>query len=135
MPVALAVITLLLAAPVATASDLEDRGVPVRDDGVITRANLGPHEAWPLRIERGKFVCVGDAVFISDGETKYPLNGAAQALTRADPKGRRPLEDIWLADEKTLTDARASGVPVKMVRVDISPVLNRGVEWCRLRRP
>jgi len=82
LPVALAVITLLLAAPVATASDLEDRGVPVRDDGVITRANLGPHEAWPLRIERGKFVCVGDAVFISDGETKSPQRRGSGAHPR-----------------------------------------------------
>ena len=124
----------LLVPAVVAGGEFDDRGVPVGDDGVIARANLGPHEVWPLRIERGKFVCNADAVFIADGDTKYPLNGAAQALARADPTGRHPLEDIWLADEKTLADARASGVKVKMVRVDISPVLNRGVEWCRLRR-
>jgi len=98
---------------------------------VITRANLGPGEVWPLRIERGTFVCKGKAVFISDGSTAYPLNGSARALTRSEPEGRRPLEDIWLVDEKTLAGVKASGMKVKMIRHDISPVLNRGVDWCR----
>jgi hypothetical protein len=124
----------LLAPVVAMGGEFEDRGTPVGDDGVITRANIGPSEVWPLKIERGKVVCIGDAVFISDGTTAYPLNGDAQALTRKDSKGRRPLEDIWLVDEKTLADVKASGVKVKMIRVGISPVLNRAVEWCRLRR-
>ena len=57
----------------------------------------------------------------------------ARALGRKDPKGRRPLEDIWLVDEKALADLRASGVKVKMIRIDISPVLSRGVAWCRSR--
>lgn len=100
---------------------------------MITRANLGPSEVWPLKIERGTFVCKGKAVFISEGATAYPLNGLAQALTRRYPKQRRPLEDIWLVDEKALAGVKAAGVKVKMIRVDISPVLNRGVKWCRSR--
>ena len=127
-------LVLLLAPVVATAGELEDRGTPVGADGVITRANLGPGEVWPLRIDQGKLVCNGKAVFISDGSTAYPLNGPAQALTRRDPKGRHPLTDIWLVDDKTLADLKAAGVKVKMVRVDISPVLNRGVKWCRTRQ-
>lgn len=126
-------LVLVLAPVVATGGEFEDRGSPAGADGVITRANLGPGEVWPLHIERGTFLCKGKAVFISDGPTAYPLNGAAQALTRADPKGRRPLEDIWLVDEKTLAGTRASGVKVKMIRMDISPVLSRGVAWCRSR--
>src|SRR5262245_49524534 len=98
---------LLLGPVVARAGELQDRGTPADAEGVITRANLGPAEVWPLQIERAKFVCKGKAVFISDGATEYPLNGAAQALTRTDPKGRLPLEDIWLIDEKTLAGARA----------------------------
>ena len=131
---ALVWLVLLLAPVVATAGELEDRGTPVGADGVITRANLGPGEVWPLRIDRGTFVCKGKAVFISDGRTAYPLNGAAQGLMRKDPKDRRPLEEIWLVDEKALAGVRASGIKVKMIRVDISPVLTRGVEWCRRRR-
>jgi hypothetical protein len=131
---ALVWLVLVLMPVVARGGESEDRGSPVGADGVITRANLGPSEVWPLRIEQGKIVCNGQAVFISDGPIAYPLNGAAQALTRRDPKGRRPLEDIWLVDEKSLTGLKASGVKVKMIRVDISPVLDRGVKWCRSRR-
>jgi hypothetical protein len=112
----------------------EDRGTPVGADGVSTRAKLGPNEIWPLPIGQGKFVCNGKAVFISDGSTAYPLNGVAQALTRTNPKGRRPLEDTWLVDDKNLAGLKASGVKVKMIRVDISPVLDRGVQWCRNQR-
>jgi len=122
---------LVLAPAVATGGQLDDRGSAVGDDGVITRADLGTNEVWPLRIEQGKIVCNGKAVFIADGPTAYPLNGAAQALTRKDPKGRRPLEDIWLVDDKALAGVKASGGKVKMIRVDISPVLDRGVAWCR----
>jgi len=130
---ALVWLVLLLAPVVTAAGEFEDRGTPVGADGVITRANLGPGEVWPLRIDQGRLVCNGKAVFISDGQTAYPLNGPAQALTRRDPKGRHPLTDIWLVDEKTLADLKAAGVKVKMVRVDISPVLTRGVKWCQSR--
>jgi hypothetical protein len=127
-------LALVLAPVVAAGGELEDRGSPAGADGVIKQGNLGPGEVWPLRIDRGTFVYKGKAVFISDGRTEYPLNGAAQGLTRRDPKGRRPLEDIWLVDDKALAGVRASGVKVKMIRVDISPVLTRGVQWCRSRR-
>jgi len=127
-------LALMLAHPGVTAGESEDRGVPIGDDGVITRANLGPDEAWPLRIDSGKFVCKDDAIFISDGQTAYPLNGPAKAIARTAPKGHRPLEDIWLPDEKTLADVKASGVKVQMIRVDITPVLKRGKAWCRYRR-
>ena len=127
-------LALMLAPAVVRGGELEDRGLPVGADGVITPTNLGPKEVWPLRIERGTIVCIENAVFISDGHTSYPLNGLAKALTRNDPKDRKPLEDIWLVDEKTLADVRASGVKVQMIRADITPVLTRAVDWCRLRR-
>jgi hypothetical protein len=90
-------------------------------DGVITPALLGPNEVWPFRIERGTIVCIEDAVFISDGHTSYPLNGPAKALTRHDPKDRKPLADIWLVDQKTLDDVKDSGIKVQMIRMNISP--------------
>ena len=131
---AMAWLVLALVPAVATGGEFEDRGTAAGGDGVITPANLGPNEVWPLRIERGTFVCKGKAVFISDGHTAYPLNGAAQGLTRKDAKDRRPLADIWLVDEKALAGLKTSGVKVRMIRVDISPVLNRGVKWCRSKR-
>ena len=127
-------LVVLLAPVVATAGELEDRGTPVGADGVNTRANLGPAEVWPLRIDQGTLVCKGKAVFISDGGTSYPLNGPAQALTRREPKGRGPLTDIWLVDDKALADLKAKGIKLKMIRIDISPVLTRGVKWCATRR-
>ena len=131
---ALVWLVLLLAPVVTAAGEFEDRGTPVGADGVITRANLGPGEVWPLRIDQGTLVCKGKAVFISDGGMAYPLNGPAQALTRREPKGRRPLTDIWLVDDKALADLKAKGIKLKMIRIDISPVLTRGVKWCATRR-
>jgi hypothetical protein len=127
-------LVLMLAPVVTTGGEFQDRGTTIAADGVITRADLGPNEVWPLRIGQGRIICKTDAVFISDGHTEYPLNGRAQALTRKDPKGRRPLTDIWLVDERTRDGLKAAGVKVRMVRMDISPVLTRGVEWCRSRR-
>src|SRR5262249_34979952 len=128
--VALLLLVLTVVPAPVWAGEFEDRGSPIEADGIIAKVNLGPNETWPLRIERGKVVCQGDAVFIADGATAYPLNGSAQALTRKHPEGRRPLEDIWLVDEKSLADLKASGAKVKMVRLDISPVLKRAVQWC-----
>ena len=36
------------------------------------------------------------------------------------------LRDTRLVDERALGGVKAAGIKVKMVRVDISPVLNRG---------
>ena len=131
---AVARLVILLAPAVVSGAGFGDRGTPAEPDGTITKLNLAPDEVWPLRIERGKFACDGDAVFITDGSTAYPLNGPAQALTRKHPHGRRPLEDIWLEDEHALAGLKSSGAKVKMIRQDISPVLQRGVKWCRSQR-
>lgn len=108
-------------------------GVPVGKDGVITRANLDPDEAWPLTIERGTFVCDGEAVFISDGKVQYPLNGLAKTLARTHPEHRRPLEDVWRRDEKAIRGLKDAGQPIEVVRINITPVLRRGVAWCHER--
>jgi hypothetical protein len=122
---------LLAAALHAHAADFEARGLPVGGDGVITRANLDASEDWPLTIERGTFVCDGDAVFVSDGATQYPLNGVAKTLAKTHPRNRRPLEDIWRRDEDAMQSAKRGAPAMDMVRVNITPVLERGVAWCR----
>lgn len=120
---------LLVAARVP--AGFEDSGAPIGSDGVITPANLGEREAWPLTIGRATFVCEDGGVFLSDGKISYPVNGAAKGLMRKDPTGRRPLEDIWLSDTKTAADLRAAGQHVEEVRPDISPILKRGIDFCR----
>jgi hypothetical protein len=117
----------------AVHADFGARGVPVGEDGIITRANLDPNEAWPLTIERATFVCDGEAVFLSDGTTQYPLNGVAKTLARVHPEHRRPLEEIWRRDEKVTRGLKDAGQPIEIVRVNITPVLNRGTQWCRTR--
>jgi hypothetical protein len=48
--------------------------------------------------------------------------------------GARSRTSDWLVDDKNLAGLKASGVKVKMIGVDISPVLDRGVQWCRNQR-
>ena len=117
----------------AAGAQFEARGLPVGKDGAITPANLDAREAWPLTIERGTFVCEDEAVFISDGKVQYPLNGVAKTMARTYPKDRRPLEDIWRRDEKVMERLKDGAAPVAVVRINITPVLERGVQWCRTR--
>jgi hypothetical protein len=109
------------------------RGVPVGDDGVITKANLDAGEVWPLTIERATFVCDGEAVFLSDGKTQYPLNGVAKTLASQHPEHRRPLEEIWRRDDEVMKGLHDGPAGVKVVRINITPVLSRGEQWCRRR--
>jgi hypothetical protein len=124
----------VLTAVLARAADFRPRGAPIGDDGVITPDNLDDREVWPLSIRRGTLVCEGEAVFVTDGTSQYPLNGEAKGLAKAQPKGRRPLEDIWLRDERAMRDTKRGAVDVDVVRINITPVLVRGVEWCRHHR-
>lgn len=130
---AASLLALAFAPGAAPATEFEARGIPVGENGGISRANLDPREAWPLTIERGTFVCEGEAVFLSDGKTQYPLNGVAKTLATTHPEHRRPLEDIWRPDEESMRGMQRGPVKVDMVRVNISPVLSRGVAWCRKR--
>src|SRR5690349_2662355 len=91
--------SLLLLAAGASYAGFGAQGLPVGKDGVITKANLDANETWPLTIDRAKFVCRGEAVFLADGTTQYPLNGVAKTLARQHPEHRKPLEDIWRRDE------------------------------------
>jgi hypothetical protein len=124
---------IVIAGVVPGAAQFRAEGLPVGENGVITPANLGANETWPLTIERATFVCEGGAVFVSDGTTQYPLNGVARTLASAQPTGRRPLEDIWRRDEKVMQGLKKERAPVGVVRLNITPVLARGERWCRQR--
>ena len=109
------------------------KGLPVGDDGVITKANLDGNETWPLTIDRATLVCDGEAVFLSDGKTQYPLNGVAKTLARQHPEHRRPLEEIWRRDDEVMKGLHDAPAGVQVVRINITPVLTRGEQWCRRR--
>jgi hypothetical protein len=126
-------VVVVLALTSAAYAGVGARGVPVGKDGVITPANLDARETWPLTIERVTVVCEGEAVFLSDGKTQYPLNGVAKTLARTHPEHRRPLEEIWRRDEQVMKGLRDAPVDVEVVRVNITPVLSRGEQWCRSR--
>lgn len=125
----LAVAALLMAS--TAPAQFQRRGVPVGDDGVITRDNLDADEEWPLTIDRATFVCDGEAVFLATGSVQYPLNGSAKGLAKQHPEGRKPLEDVWRRDEKVMQDIETAARPVSVVRVNITPVLARGERFCR----
>ena len=124
---------LVLALATAAHAAFGARGVPVGKDGVITPSNLDAQETWPLTVERATFVCEGEAVFLSDGKTQYPLNGVAKTLARTHPEHRKPLEDIWRRDEAVMKGIHDAPVEVEVVRINITPVLTRGEKWCRQR--
>jgi len=126
-------VVLVLTLASAAYAGVGAEGVPLGKDGVITPANLDEREVWPLTIERATFVCEGEAVFLSDGKTQYALNGVAKRLAAAHPEHRRPLEDIWRRDEQVMKGIHNAPVDVDVVRINITPVLSRGEQWCRPR--
>lgn len=115
---------------VSTAEDRR-RGDPIGPSGIISPVNLSPQEEWPLTIETSRFVCDGDAVYLQNGSTTYPLNGTAVAASRTGTRPTQPLETIWRADEAYMKRLEDSGVPADyVIRINIRPVLDRGVKWC-----
>ena len=130
---AMAILALALAPALAGAGEFGARGLPIGKDGVVSKANLDAGEQWPLTIPRATVVCEDEAVFLAADGIQYPLNGVAKTLAKTHPDHRRPLEEIWMPDEKTMQGMEGAQVKVEMVRVDITPVLERAVAWCRRR--
>lgn len=100
----------------------------------MSRANLGAGEEWPLTVDRVRVQCEQSAVFLVNGSIQYPLNGTAKTFARANPAGRRSLEEIWRPNEKFMAEMKTANIPVDFVtRISIGPVLDRAVKWCGLR--
>jgi hypothetical protein len=126
-------LAMVLAVAPGVHAQFRERGAPVGKDGVITRANLDADEVWPLTIDRATFVCEGDGVFLAAGGVQYPLNGVAKTLAATHPAHRKPLEDIWRRDERAMRGMEDAPIKLDVVRVDITPVLSRGIAWCHGR--
>ena len=114
--------------------DPTQRNLPIGSDGLMSRANLGAGEEWPLTVDRVRVQCEQSAVFLVNGSIQYPLNGTAKTFARANPAGRRSLEEIWRPNEKFMAEMKTANIPVDFVtRISIGPVLDRAVKWCGLR--
>ena len=77
---------------------------------LLTRAAVG--DTWPLTVDSGMLLCEGTAEvaavkFVADGKT-YAVNGTAMRN-----KSLADIHDIWLPG------------------MDISPVLNTGLQLCK----
>jgi hypothetical protein len=106
----------------STTIDADEEEAVSRDPGYMTAAEFG--EAWPLTVDSGTVACegsegVGLVTFTAPDGTVYAVNGLAQGF--ADGRGWHDIEAIWRADP-----AVASG----SVRIDIGPILDRGLELC-----
>ncbi|HEX2161771.1 MAG TPA: DUF2511 domain-containing protein [Thermoleophilaceae bacterium] len=86
--------------------------------GAVSRAELGAD--WPLTVDRGVLSCDGPGVvFTTPDGSEYAVNGTAKGAGYAD------IEPIWREDPAY--DLPDDGPPL---RVDISPLIERGLELC-----
>jgi hypothetical protein len=85
------------------------------EPGLVTREELG--DKWPFTVDSGVIACDGDAVtFTAEGVT-YAVNGTATAREMG-----IDINAIW---------AENPGMPGTGLKIDISPIINRGLEMCR----
>jgi len=82
--------------------------------GFLSRADFG--KQWPLTVEAGVVSCENYSVIFMDLEGKrYVVNGTATAHYKYLPE----IDEIWAPDPK-----------VPGSKINISPVIERGLELC-----
>jgi hypothetical protein len=85
----------------------------------VSRTEFG--KDWPLTVDRGTLSCDGSGVIFTTGEgDEYGVNGTAKGL------GYPEIDPIW--KENDSYDLPGDGPPL---RVDISPLIDRGLELCQ----
>ena len=80
---------------------------------------------WPLSVNAGYLGCEGSAVwFATPGGVTYAVNGAAH--------GRyKPIEPIWLTDQKMMNELKAAGASGgPTLRVNIGDLIQEGLKLC-----
>jgi len=80
---------------------------------------------WPLSVNAGYLGCEGSGVwFATTDGTTYAVNGAAH--------GRyKPIEPIWLADQKMMRELKAAGASGgPTLRVNIGDLIQEGLKLC-----
>jgi hypothetical protein len=80
----------------------------------ISRQDLG--KDWPLTVDSGMLRCegVGAVTFTADDGTTYAVNGTARGLDQWPD-----IDRIW-----------ADNPDVKGLKIDISPLIQRGLRLC-----
>lgn len=89
---------------------------------IITEAEYG--EAWPFTVPEGQLRCEGgglQAVVFRANGIDYAVNGVAMAKYAA-------IEPIWRLNEKLTS-------PDFPIRINIGPIIDRGLKLCRGGRP
>jgi hypothetical protein len=79
----------------------------------ISKQELG--KDYPLTVSEGYVSCKSGAVFFSTGGQTYAVNGTAKSLTP-----HKPIDEIWADDPD-----------IKGAKMDISKVIQIGLELCR----
>lgn len=100
---------------------------PSHPQGYVSREILG--DEWPLTVDDGVLGCelvqVSDASYASvtftSGGITYAVNGVARASgTYAE------IDPIWAVSPYSLPDD-----PLGPLRIDIGPLIDRGIALCR----
>jgi hypothetical protein len=106
--------------PVPSAEREPDPYAKLRGEaGFLSRADFG--KQWPLTVEAGVVSCerysdgVGSVIFMDPEGKRYAVNGLATAHYKYLPE----IDEIWAPDP---TNPGA--------KIDISPVIDRGLELC-----
>lgn len=81
----------------------------------VTRNDFG--KEWPLTVESGTLRCDASSVTFESRGTTYAVNGTAQG--RASSEGWTEIDAIWADDPS-----------VPGTKINIGPLLNRGLELC-----
>ncbi len=93
--------------PVDVPEDLQD------DPGLLVSTDFG--DEWPLKVPYGVVTCEdGAVIFRAPDGTRYAVNGTAQTRTTLPD-----FDSIWKANSD-----------VKGLKMDIGPVIDRGLELC-----
>ena len=102
----------------------------VDEPGTIREADYG--EEWPLTVPEVVVNCDRWMIYVEVDGYAYPVNGTAIAgLEKLKPYLKvRGLKGIWRLDEEFNRAAKQAGLNSADIRIDISPVLDAGIERC-----
>lgn len=102
--------------------------------GEISQKEYG--DKWPFTVEKGDLACRNNAVFFVVNGTAYAVNGVASSqgynditpIWREEPELLEYAKQVAKKENRTLVDVQKE---MGILRVNISPILNDGLELCK----